>query len=61
VLKNSSRTALETIPVPVIKTSHLQETLYWEIIALYFETRSYFFSVALRPNVGHGLLILEIF
>jgi hypothetical protein len=37
MLKNSDRTAQETIPVSLMTTRQLQVIFYWEIIALYSE------------------------
>ena len=42
---------------------HLANTIFRQmhIVTYYFEKINYiFFSVALRPNMGHGLLILEV-
>jgi len=31
------------------------------LVKIYYEKSSFFFPVPLRPNAGHGLLILEVF
>jgi len=45
------------VSLPIIRSSM---TAVADSDFTYFHKR-YFFSVALRPNAGHGLLILEVF
>jgi len=43
--------------VPIIRRTDCIKYDIWYIYIILF----YFFFVALRPNAGHGLLILEVF